>query len=456
MDAAELDRRSRTYDGWIPPWVVSLLVEHGHLEEVRVQAGRGDWYCARRVAELLIEEGRREDGLEVLRSFVDSGWWGAADVVAGLLDEWGRTDEAVALVRPYAEDGERLAVHRLAQLLAGQGRVDEVITLLGPHTDDWFLAEALVQLTEGYGRDAEVLALLPGVGAGLECSGRCQDEVGTAGLRARVLERQGRVDEAVTLLSAFAWRGNVVHVNLVKQVADVLARHGRETELRELVAGRGDDHAAYRLAALLEKRGLVDEAVDALRPFVTRGSPNAAWTTADLLKRHGRVDEAIEVLLPVPAVMGGDLDWIVHELWTLLADQGRADQALAAIDDIAGQVGGMSEELFLQRIRLLAYCGRHEQAIDELRAHPEADAWYMVSELADLLADAGRLDEAVAVMEPVCRATGSHHNSLAQLMIRQGRAKEAVALLSERRAVAGPRNPWGAVDASGYSADPPF
>ncbi|MFD7403635.1 tetratricopeptide repeat protein [Streptomyces sp. NPDC059866] len=434
MDAAELDRRARTHEGWTPPWLVSLLVEHGHLDVVRERAGF-DWYCARALA----GEVPLEDALVLLRPYADSGWWAAADAVSELLEACGRTDEAVALVRPHAEGGERLAVRRLAELLARQGRTGEVIALLGPGIEDWYLADALVELTEGCGRDDEVLALMPDPGR--ECRGRCHDDAGDAGRRAKLLERMGRVDEAVELLHGFVLRDNVRYVNVAEQLADLLARRGREAELREFVAGDGTDHAAYRLAEWLSERGLVDEAADVLRPFADGGSPNARWKLADLLKRNGRVDEAIEALRPEPGT-GAD-DWIVRELWTLMADHGRADEAVAVLDEIIAGSGD-EEELLLQRIWLLDHCGRTEQAIAELRALHEAGADYLAHHLAHLLTDAGRLDEALTLLRPHTR----HPHSAAELMIRQGRVKEAVTLLEQYVPAPLADDPW--------STEPPF
>lgn len=62
------------------------------------------------------------------------------DVTADYLDRWGRTGEAVSLVTPYAAAGHQLAARRMAGLLVHQGRVDDAIALLGPRVDDWYLA----------------------------------------------------------------------------------------------------------------------------------------------------------------------------------------------------------------------------------------------------------------------------------------------------------------------------
>ncbi|MFI9586458.1 hypothetical protein ACIHCQ_32570 [Streptomyces sp. NPDC052236] len=172
MNVHELDRQYRTHEGCVPPWAVALLVEYGHLDEFRHRAERGDWFCAHHLAKELAEQGKRDAALSVLAPFTDSGWWQAVKTTAGFLDRWGRTDDAITLVRPLAEAGDRLALEHLARLQAHMGRTDEVIALLGPGTEDWFLAKALVELTESCGREAEVADLLPlGLPAGnLTCS----------------------------------------------------------------------------------------------------------------------------------------------------------------------------------------------------------------------------------------------------------------------------------------------
>ena len=155
VDAADLDYQARTLSGCIPPHMVSRLLEFGHAEKVESQAGRGEWFCVREWARLLGERGRQAEALEVLAPYVATGWWKAAETTAELLEEWERIEEAIALARPYAEAGDRPALRFFARLLARHGRGDEAFTLLRPHLGDWFLAEALVDVAEGAGRDED-------------------------------------------------------------------------------------------------------------------------------------------------------------------------------------------------------------------------------------------------------------------------------------------------------------
>jgi hypothetical protein len=162
------------------------------------------------------------------------------------------------------------------------------------------------------------------------------------------------------------------------------------------------------------------------------------------------------VLRPEP---GYGEDWIVHTLGDLLADQGRADEALAIIDDIGRACGTLPDEFIGQRVGLLVRSGRQEQALAELRAHPEADAWFVAGEITKILTCLGRLDEAAAFLESGL-LTGGRVTDLAHVRILQGRVEEAVMLLTGRGTERGtvpvtwghtPTNPD-----SPWATEPPF
>ncbi|MFG2045605.1 tetratricopeptide repeat protein [Dactylosporangium sp. NPDC048998] len=429
MKAADLARRFRTYDGWLPPAVADRLAEHGHLDELRRLAERGDWCCADRLARALFERHEPEVAMRVLRPFVDTGWWQAVEVLVDFHDRRGETDAAIALVRGALDKGSPHGIERLAVLLAKRGRVDEAVVLLRPYAGEDVVLDALVELTEGHGYDGELTALV-----------REQIEADSpvrlwnaAAVLATLLERQGQVDEALEVLTGSAFGEHAVFVNAVEQLADILARHGRERQLRGLVAGGGGEHAVFRLAVWLESLDRVDEAVEAMRPFAADGSPNVAAALAELLTRHGRADEAIEVLRPVPRLMGGDPEWLVGILCKLLVERGRADEALAAIDDLAAHSGGIWIELLFERVEVLARSGRVEQAIAELGAHPEGGTWYGTSKLAGLLVLAGRPGEAIRTLESADDSAWTTAE-LAVLLIDQGRVEEALALFAPEEA----------------------
>jgi len=430
---AELNRRGRPDDGWLAPHHVEVLIEHGHVREVERLAGEGDFCCARAIAARHAEQGRHEDALALLTPFADTGWWHAVESVAGVLASCGRAGEAIDLAIEHAEAGERSAVNYAAALLAADGRVDEAFALLRPRVADSFHARALVDLSDGLGRDEEVIDALDECAATAAALERWQ----AAGLLATVLERTGRVDDAVATLQRHVRGPSMTSVHLVEHLADLLARHDRREELRALIGGHGGDRAACRLARHLEHAGDVDGAVAVLAPLAATGRPHPAIVLADLLVRTGQADTALQILNSGP--VGGEADWPRYTWAELMAASGRADEALAVLDDPPGAApGSMSWELFERRLGLLAAGGRIGQAVDELRAHPHAGEWYAAWSLAALLDADGRQQEALEALE------SSPDHSLradlhARLLVGQGRIDEAVAMMRRRTASDG----WG-------------
>ncbi|MGY3206291.1 tetratricopeptide repeat protein [Streptomyces sp. TE5632] len=451
MDAADLDYRARTQSGCIPPHLVSRLLELGHAETVEFWAGRGEWFCAREWARLLGEQGRRAEALEMLAPYLATGWWTATRTTAELLEIWGRADEAIVLTRARMEVGHPLALEFYARLLARHGRSDEAFTLLQPHIDDWFLAAALVDVAEGAGRDEKAAELLA---ARIPDEHRCDspwccrglDPDAAIGLLATIHERQGRVDEAIALLRT----RNVTSVNGRDQLADLLARHDRTGDLRAYAVTEELGYAARCLAELLEERGDVEGAIAAYRQADEPAAydPNSAVQLAQLLARHGRGDEAIEVMRHQADARNGD-DWILHTLSDLYLDQSRPEDGLAHLDALAAARGGEDDwDLFWIRLPLTAACDQVDEAIERARAHPEGGTSYAAPHIAELLASAGRTEEAVAVLRPHSPAN-SH--DLAGYLIDLGRIKEAVAVLHQDK----PRPPQPSTTAA-WSEEPPF
>jgi tetratricopeptide (TPR) repeat protein len=449
MDAADLDYRVRTWSGCIPPPLVSRLFELGHGEEVEFQARRGEWFCAREWARLLGDQGRQEEAFEVLAPYVATGWWPAAETQAELLESWGRAEEATALARPYAKAGG-LALEFLGRLLARQGRKDEAVELLSAGIEDWILATALVDVAEGTGRDEDVAALLAArIPAQHRCDGpwccRGLDPDTAIGLLAAIRERQGRIDEAITLLHT----RQITSVNNRDQLADLLARHDRVGELRAYAALEDHGHAAQRLAEVLEEQGDVEGAIAVYRQD---DSPlrryHGGVHLVQLLARHGRGDDAIEVMRTL-ADSYGDEDWIVDTLCTLYADHGRTGDALAYLDALKTRRGGEEELFFFRlRLRLMAGCGRLDEAMELVQAHPEGDTCYAAWTISDVLADHGRLEEAVAVLEP---HASTNPGPLAGHLIGLGRVKDAVARLQQHHC-----EPVAPVQIGPLAVEPPF
>ncbi|MFD3519335.1 tetratricopeptide repeat protein [Streptomyces sp. NPDC058653] len=452
MDVADLDRRGRTRSGCIPPALVSRLLDLGHEDEVRFQAGRGEWFCAREWARLLGGRDQQAEALDVLAPYVATGWWPAARAEAELLESWGRAEEAIALTRPYAAAGGT-ALDFFARLLARHGGEDEAVALLSAGIEDWFLATALVDIAEGTGRDEEVAALLA---TRLPAGHRCESPWccrGLAphmvlGLLATIHERQGRVDEAIALLRT---RQEITSVNNRDQLADLLAKQDRIEELRAYAEAEPLGIALRRLAEVLEERGDVEGAIAVYREAhgsrIGRG--NRAVELARLLARHGRGDEAIEVMGTLVDSPGGAEDWLVDTLCTLYAVHGRAREGLARLDALKARRDGVEEwELLRPRLLLMADAGLLDAAVELARSHPEGDSSYAAETVADLLAEAGRTEEAVTVLEPFAR---TNPDPLAGHLVELGRVKEAVAIVQWREP-----EPFTPVWSGTFTTEPPF
>ncbi|MFJ9448309.1 hypothetical protein ACIRRH_41835 [Kitasatospora sp. NPDC101235] len=431
MDAADLERRARTSSGYIPSSLVVRLLELGHEREVEVQAGRGEWFCALAWARLLGERQQYERALEVLAPYVATGWWPAVRARAELLEGWGRGEEAIVSSRPYAQAGDRLVLEVFARLLARHGRAEEAFALLRPGIESGFLAAALVDVAGTAGLDEQAVALLEDrIAAAVpacddpDC-GRLRIEPSNAvNLLAAIRERQGRTEEAIALLRT----AGASSVNSRDLLADLLARHGRIGELRAYAAGEQHGFAVVRLAEVLEERGDVDGAAAVFRhpDNPPHWRSNHAVARARLLARHGRGDEAIEELRAFTEVPGYGEDWVVEALCTLYAEQGRAQDGLAYLDAMKERYGGQEGwETFAPRLSLMAACGRIDEVAELARAHPEGGASYAICFISDLLAAAGRTEEALAVLGPY----PAYRQARAEYLIELGRVGEAVAVL---------------------------
>ncbi len=253
-----------------------------HLYQARAQAG--ELVAVDRQVDLLAEQGRTDEALDLLRPRADAGDREAAGRLVDLLAEQGRTDEALDLLRPRADAGDREAAARLVDLLAKQGRTDE----LWQRADagDGSAADRLADLLAKQGRTDE---LWQRANAGDQHAWKWllvdeefekeiekeTEKVRAAGAvpRAAQLDHQGRTDEAIDLLRHGVDAG-------VRYAADrlaaLLAKQGRTEELRQR-ADAGDGPAADRLAALLGKQGRTDE----LRREVDAGT----WRASEELIR---------------------------------------------------------------------------------------------------------------------------------------------------------------------------
>ncbi|WP_316784773.1 hypothetical protein [Streptomyces sasae] len=288
----------------------------------------------------------------------------------------GRMDELRAHASYNADS--RLV---LARYCAEHGLVDELRKLADkdelPHLNG-VLAEAL-----GGRADAESVAAVMTIGL------NARDDAVRAELLALLRDRD-LLDRAVSVLAAVSsdltyreWdllarlrlaQGRVEEVRAMAReeratgadhvIAEIFDEHDMIDEVRAL-AERNIVRLSRRLVLTLARLGPVDEAVAVARARVDTGQAHAFGLLIDVLVEHRRADEAMAALAAsvnrtVPP--GEPKDWLC-----------------SAAYDVA---------------HLLDVVGRQDDAIDVLRAYGDAP-----SELADLLAERGRLDEALQVLD---------------------------------------------------------
>ncbi|MFE5326126.1 hypothetical protein ACFRCG_06995 [Embleya sp. NPDC056575] len=433
----ELRHPQQDFFDRVPPNTVTFLLERGHVDAVVEAAHRGEWECARGAVEHFLACDEPGKAWGVIAPFVATGRWSAVREAAPVLRALGRGGEAIAMVRAHAEGGVRDAWNTLARLLADDGRIDEAIEALRPRLCDWYHLEALVEVSEGRGRDARVIDLLRRV-----CGGG--GPWNRAIMLARVFERGGRVDEAVEVLRVRIDDPAHMQVNDVEELTAVLARHDRLDELRLLTDGPHARWAFSSLAQRLEESGRVDEAIEVRRRAARERMPYAAGALALLLARVGRPGEAVEAV--GPALDGADCGCLLYGFLDVLVAAGGAVAALELVTAAAERNPHVAEHARSLRPWLLSEAGRGEEAIAEVVARIEKDdERRAVEELAQLLDAEGRVEEAIAALWEYAADTGSGRVHLARMLIGQGRVEDAIAMhqLPKPRVVSPADDPWG-------------
>ncbi|MEV4399943.1 hypothetical protein AB0J97_48505, partial [Nonomuraea sp. NPDC049607] len=263
-----------------------------------------------------------------------------------------------------------------------------------------------------------------------------QGDAGALALVADRLVEEGRLEEAVVMLGAWADHGaSGTAASAGLKLARLLAEHGRVEQLRAR-ADAGDAHAWSILAYLLERQGRIEEAVTVLRPHAARG---AAPQLARLLARQDGAQEAIDLLHAHP---DQDPHW-AGTLAELLARQGRteelrdrADRGDRAAGDRLARL--LAEQGRVEELRTRATAGDPDAAVRLARQSPAEEALTLLrphadrgertasDRLARLLAEQGRVEE-LRTRATAGDPHAAHH--LARLLARQGRPEDAVALL---------------------------
>lgn len=302
-----------------------------------------------------------------------------------------------------ARQGDSVGLGRIADRLVEEDRVEEAIAMLGAwadHDDSGTAASASLKLATLLAEHGRVEELRTRADAG---------DAHAFTILANLLERQGRIEEAITVLSPHADRG------AAPQLARLLARQDRAQEAIDLLHAHPDqdDNWTVTLAKLLAQQGRTEE----LRARADQGDRAASVQLARLLAGQGHVDE-----LRARAA-AGDPDAACR-----LAGQSRAEEAIILLRPHAERGDWAAS---VQLARLLAEQGH----VDELRARVAAGDPHAAHRLARLLAEQGRLADAVTLLlphaVPAVQSVEAHAvlPLLSHLLTVLGREQEAITVL---------------------------
>ncbi|MDX3696906.1 hypothetical protein PV726_43030 [Streptomyces europaeiscabiei] len=310
------------------------------------------------VAYALGKAGRYADALEV---FDDAPvpQAEALTLVAGLLADAGRHSEAVAL----AEDGLARAYDRDLEDPDDPGAVLAVV----------------VRVFAAAGRYTQAAELAATIGDSEHLAQAYAD-------LAKALARAGHRDRAVE--AARNLEESSARQEALMEVARDLAKAGRHTEVAELVAALDDSDWAHScLAQALAHAGRYHQAV-AVAGRITllglRATTEARMACA--FAQAGRTQQAVELAVASAATVQSDVPS------SLLA--GEDDGVVIAV--------------------ALARAGRHEEALEAVDRVPELGQAAVLAAVAEALADAGQLDQAVQVAERM-RPSGDRVRTLAHV-----------------------------------------
>ncbi|MFF2548037.1 hypothetical protein ACFVUY_36495 [Kitasatospora sp. NPDC058063] len=211
---------------------------------------------------------------------------------------------------------------------------------------------------------------------------------------------------------------------------------------------------------MLEDVGQLQEAEAVLRESIaTHDHPAHRAGLMNLLKRQNRLDEAVEVGRPTYDYY--DCGNLVHSAVQMLDEDGRPGRAAELLEEYSAECVQEHRWWILPtRWALMGKSGRCREAIAEIMALPGEEREEWVTVLAFMLELDGRVDEAVELLRST--GTASAMEELADLLVRQGRPAEALAvaptLVAYREQQERRRETWAGtmVNADGYSTEPPF
>jgi uncharacterized protein len=345
-----------------------------------------------------------------------------------LLRRAGQVDEAIEAYRDaVVREGDRSAAHNLETLLRKAGRVAEYGEVLREAiVAGRYLHTELLRVLIAAGRLDEALDVY------VEAAGGC---AGEAEMFAQHLEFHGRPDDAVDVLDDAMEYGEPLQLQLGSLLCRLrrypqAAKNYLYAEPYAVVEQLNDQHEVYEVITAIRQLGLADPGIRDLVDHWLRDLDNAV---PDL-------DSDLEFDTDRPGLWRDSLDperpATYRGLAGALRDAGRAEEAIDVWRDAiaAGVVGARSS-----LADLLERLGRHDEAIEESRAALAAGDQWALEKLVYRLRQLGRGTEVFALCHVTedgrveapgvpAHATGDVAVQVAPLLRDAGRVDEAVAV----------------------------
>jgi hypothetical protein len=402
------------FASWASETLADLLADMGDVDSLRARAIEGDYQAAHRLIGLLEARGDFQQAIYALQPQLDGGSQWAAVTMSDLLVRQGRREEAVTVLQSWLarqaapEGGARLDMTwwqmgvdgitaELVYQFVEQGLMDQAVNVLrdNPAAMDWRIEHRILKHLAAR-KDLGTLRILTGAGnaearrplaallaehgdmAELE-SRATAGEYWAMSYLADILTGQGDTDRLLAMLRTLADAepaGQPAWAS--KQLAGLLAECGELAELRAR-ADDGNKEAARRLADLLAERGDLAE----LRARAHAGDWPAGLRFTDMLVQRAALDE-------LRALADTGNEYAVGELADILAERGNLDQAVALFTT---SIGKASDPLLLRRrlSELLIQQRDIEGIITELLKPTRTGQDWAEDLLVDLLRERGDL-----------------------------------------------------------------
>ncbi|MDT0219968.1 hypothetical protein [Gordonia sp. AC31] len=394
------------------------------------------------MADVICRCGQYDEAIARLRTINDPSV--AATVrLARLLNSVGRPDEALQALESARDDKD--ACIFAADLLVEEDRLEDAINILQPHLDSGIdCAVALAQVHKLAGNNEKAArALQPWIGRHRDATLAMQSLLRRVEQVDLSVERPSDGTAANALAAAKDYLENASaltdtgpliailqpHLLVVQEAATLLSQiHERDGDY-ELAAemlkepARVWPQAAARRARILGRFGRHSEAISDLE-FHAASSQEAAARLADLLVKEGKPDEAIEQLRE-PAQRFSQTATRRAGLLLASGRESEAIQQLSVHAPISQHAASTLAQLFIAR-------GERTRAIKVLEA-PAQREYIGALHLAKVLEDDGDCDGACAVLERFVTRHVQTEIAWVLIKFRMGAPDEAFAMLAQIR-----------------------